>query len=121
MATLLLRPAATPIDWEIIKGESFTITVPVLDATNAPVTVDGWTAKAQVRRSEDEVVLHEWSTAQSNITVSGTSVQLAVIATATAAWTWTTALVSVVVYEPSTLKPHIIASGVIAALPEITQ
>jgi hypothetical protein len=121
MAALLLRPAATAIDWEIIKGESFTITVPVLDSSNAPVTVDGWSAKAQVRRSEDDAVLFEWSATASNITVSGTSVLLSVVGSATALWAWSAALVSVVVYEPSTAKPHVIASGTLAALPQITQ
>jgi hypothetical protein len=52
--------------------------------------------------------------------VAGTGVSLVVDAAETALWAWTTALISVVVYEPSG-KPHVIASGTIAALPEITQ
>lgn len=119
MAVLRLRPAATPIDWEIIKGETFDIHIPVLDATNQPVTVTGWTARAQVRRSEDDPVLHEWSAAASNITMAGTEVVLAVVGAATALWSWSDAQVSIEVYEPGG-KPHVIAQGPIRALPEIT-
>lgn len=121
MATLLLRPAATAVDWEIIQGcDSFSIVIPVLDANNNPVTVTGWTAKAQVRRSAGEPVLYEWSAASSNITCSGTNVTLAVTAAATAAWTWTDAQIQVVVTDLSS-QPHCIAAGAIHALPDITQ
>lgn len=118
-APLRLRPAATPIDWEIIKGESFNIVVPVLDATEAPVTVTGWTVKAQVRRSEDDPVLHEWSAAQSNATVGTTSVTLKVVGAATSLWPFQTAAISIEVYELDG-TPHVIATGTIRALPEIT-
>lgn len=121
MAPLLLRPAATEIDWEIIKGETFDIRVPVLDADGVPVDVTGWTAKAQVRRSEAEPVLHEWAAASANITCTGTHVVLAVLAAQTSLWEWTSARVSIEVYEPITSKPRVIAEGVIRALPETTK
>lgn len=121
MPPLLLRPAATEIDWEIIKGESFDIRLPVLDADGDPVDVDGWTAKAQVRHSEREPVLHEWSTTEANIACVGTAVVLSVLAAQTSPWEWTSALVSVEIYEPVTSKPRVIAEGVIRALPEITR
>jgi hypothetical protein len=120
VVALVLRPAATAIDWEIIKGETFDIVVPVLDATEAPATVTGWTVKAQVRRSEDDPVLHEWSAAQSNVSVGTITVTLNVLGAATSLWDWTSAAISIEVYEPGG-KPHVIASGTIRALPEITQ
>ena len=119
MPPLLLRPAATEIDWEIIKGETFDIHVPVLDKDDALIDVDGWTAKAQVRRSEHEAVLHEWT--GSTIECIGTDVVLHVLAAQTSLWTWASALVSIEVYEPITNKPRVIAQGVIRALPEITK
>jgi hypothetical protein len=120
MAVMTLTPAATAIDWEIIKGcDSFTIVVPVLDATNASVTVDGWSVKAQVRRTAGEPLLHEWSTADANASCSGTNVNLQVIASVTAAWTWTDAQMSIVVTDLVS-KPHCIAAGRIRALPDIT-
>lgn len=120
MATLVLAPAATAIDWSIIKGcDTYSVVVPVLDATGAPVTVDGWTVKAQVRRTAGEPILHEWSTADGNASCAGTNVTFQVIASVTAAWTWTDAQISVVVTDTSS-KPHCIAAGRIRALPDIT-
>ena len=57
--------------------------------------------------------------AQKSFAAAG--VTLAVDGAATSEWTWTDARVSVEAYEPLTGKPHVIAQGVIRALPEITQ
>lgn len=124
MAPTVLRPAALDIEWFVIKGETYDITVPVLDAAGVqlPATA-GYTAKAQVRRSENEPVLHEWSTAQSNLTVttSGSlTVTLNVIAAATSLWTWTDAFVSLDVTTPDG-KTKTIAEGPIHALPNRTR
>ena len=120
MGTVVLAPAATDIDWTIIKGsDSFTIVVPVLDATGAAVNVVGWTVKAQVRRSAGDPLLHEWSTADGNATCTGTQVNLAVIASVTANWTFTDAQISIVVTDTQS-TPHCIATGRIHALPDIT-
>jgi hypothetical protein len=121
MAPYTLRPAATEIDWEIIKGDQFDILVPVLDSDGVQVDVAGWTAKAQVRHSEDEPVLHEWSLDEGNIDCSVEGVTLNVIGSQTSLWDWTKALISIEVYEPITLKPRVIAEGTIRALPETTQ
>lgn len=121
MATLTLRPAATPIGWEIIKGcDDFTIVVPVLDATGALVTVDGWSVKAQVRRSETGPLLHEWSTAAGNASCVGTAAQLVVSSAVTAGWTWAEACISVVLTDLGG-KVHCIATGRVRALPDITR
>lgn len=121
MATLTLTPAATPIGWEIIKGsDDFSIVIPVLDATNTPVPVDGWTVKAQVRRSETGPLLHEWSTTAGNATCADTTVQLTVTSSVTATWTWTEAQISIVVTDLGG-RVHCIAAGRIRALPDITQ
>lgn len=122
MTIYTLAPSATSVDWTIIKGaDAFSIYLPVLDADNNAVTVDGWTAKAQVRRSDADPLLHEWSTTNGNLTLSGTQVRLIVDPVVTADWTFTDAQVSVVVYEPVTNSPHTIARGAIHALAEITQ
>lgn len=121
MAPFTLRPAATEIDWEIIKGDEFDIVVPVLDSDGVQVDVTGWTAKSQVRHSAREPVLHEWSIALGNLSCSAAGVTLKVIGAATSLWTWTNARVSIEVYEPVTNKPRVIAEGVITALPETTR
>jgi len=121
MPPFLLRPAATEIDWEIIKGDAFDILMPVLDSDGVAVDISTWTAKAQVRHSENEPVLHEWSLDEGNISCSVDGVTLNVIGSQTSAWTFTKALVSIEIYEPITLKPRVIAEGTIRALPETTQ
>lgn len=123
MAPFLLRPAATEIDWEIIKGDEFSILVPVLDSDGVQVDVTGYAAKAQVRHSEAEPVLHEWTTDgdDPNASCSADGVTLNVVGEATSLWEWTKALISIEVYEPITSKPRVIAEGTIRALPETTQ
>ncbi|MGL5910929.1 MAG: hypothetical protein ACRCZP_13055 [Phycicoccus sp.] len=118
---LLLRPAATPIDWEIIKGETFSIEMPVLDANDTPVLVGGWSVRAQVRRSERDPVVHEWSTALGNAAASGTTVTLAVVGAVTTTWAWSDGLLSIEVTEPASGPTHVIALGRVRALPEITR
>lgn len=120
MATEVLRPAATAIDWTILKGDSFDLVLPVLDAANQAVDITGWTAKAQVRRSAAEPVLHEWSAAENNLAIVGGEVVLQVIGSATSLWPWKTAQISVEVTDPDG-DPHTIAHGVVRALDEITQ
>lgn len=115
----LLRPAATDIEWWIIKGETYDIHIPVLDDDDQPVEVAGYTAKAQVRRSEHESVLHEWTGA--TIECTGTDVVLHVLAAQTSTWTWKDALVAIETYAPITGSPRVIAQGPIHALPEITR
>lgn len=119
MAPLPLRPAATDIEWWVIKGETYDIHLPVLDEDDEPVDVSAYTAKAQVRRSESDPVLHEWSGA--TIECVGTEVVLHVLGAETSAWRWTDALVSVETYAPLTAAARVIAQGRIHALPEITQ
>lgn len=120
MAPVRVVPAALYLEWELFKGDSFDLALPVLDKLNASVDVTGWTAKSQIRRSELEPVLHEWSTAAANIEVAGTDVVLIVDGTVTREWGFVTAQISV---EATDLdgKPHTIAYGTVRALPEITQ
>lgn len=119
MPPLVLRPAATDIEWFVIKGDQFDIHVPVLDEDGVAVDVTGYTAKAQVRRSEREDVLYEWTGAL--IECTGTEVVLHVLAAETSAWAWTDALVAIETYAPITGAPRVIAQGPIHALPEITR
>lgn len=76
-------------DLAINQGETTSIIFPVIDQNGQPVNVTGWTARAQIRETELTPVLYEWSAANSNITVSGTSVTLSVPAATSAVWMWT--------------------------------
>lgn len=119
MKPLVLRPAATPVEWQIVKGETYDIHVPVLDEQGDPVDVSAYTARAQVRHSERDPVLHEW--ADDTIECVGTEVVLHVRAEETSAWQFTSANFSIEIYAPVTSAPRVIAQGVIHALPEYTQ
>lgn len=118
-----LRPAATDIEWWIIKGETYDIHLPVLDEDGAAVDVSTYDVKAQVRRTEREAVLHEWSSTATSPNASSAvdGVTLNVLAAETSEWAWADALVSVEIYAPITGRPSVIAQGPIHALPEITQ
>lgn len=120
MAVVRVEPAALKFDWEFLKGDTFDLVVPVLDATNFPVDVDGWSVRSQARRSDDDPLLYEWSTALGNAEVSGTDAVLHVDGLITRAWTWRDALFSVEVVEPDD-TPHVIAYGALHALSNPTQ
>lgn len=71
------------------QGETSSLVFPILDEFGSPVTVTGWTGKAQIRaKPGGPAVLYEWSTAHSNITVTGTTVTLRVPAVDSAGWSW---------------------------------
>jgi len=78
-------------DLFINQGATWAVTFPVIDDNQQPLIVTGWTAMAQVRPKPDEPVLYEWSAANSNIVVSGSSVTLQVAAAVSSAWAWTDA------------------------------
>lgn len=122
MAPIVITPAATLLEWTLIKGDDFALELPVLDFAEQAVDMTGWTAKAQVRRSEVEPVLHEWTTegVSPNATITGSTLVLDVVGDVTTAWPWTSAQISVEVTEPDG-RAHTIARGTIRARAEITQ
>jgi hypothetical protein len=79
-------------DMYLNHGETTSIIFPVVDKDNQPVTVDGWTGRAQVRESETAPLLYEWTGSANNITVAGTSVTLSIPAADSTAWRWTQGL-----------------------------
>ena len=124
MAPIIIRAAATLIEWELIKGADNDLVLPVLDSADQPVDMAGWTGKAQIRRSAVEPVLHEWTTegANPNAEIDGTELMLHVVGSVTSTWGWTDAQVSVEVTEPAPSgRVHVIAVGTIRARQEITQ
>lgn len=122
MAPTVITPAATVLDWTLIKGDDFALELPVLDAAEQAVDMTGWTAKAQVRRSAVEPVLHEWTTegVTPNATIATSTLTLDVDGAITTTWGWSAAQISVEVTEPDG-RAHTIARGTIRARDEITQ
>lgn len=81
-------------DLQIKQGENWPTadspgTWPVLDASNQPLALVGYTAKAQIRDPYDGTLLHEWTVAAGTMTLSTGQIALTVPAATSAAWTWT--------------------------------
>lgn len=106
----------------INQGEAWSVTFPVIDANNNPMNVTGWTAKAQIRGAPGETVLYEWSAANSNITVSGTTVTISLTGAVSAAWTWIGINAEYDLYVTNLSgQPYRIAQGPVIVSPEVTQ
>lgn len=75
----------------INQGETYSVTFPVVDANGAPVNVTGWTARSQIRQTPVDAILYEWSAANHNIVVTGTTVTLTVSPADSSLWEWTSA------------------------------
>lgn len=103
------------------QGETSSLIFPVLDEFGAPVTITGWTAKAQIRSAPGiPTVLYEWSANNGNITVAGSSVTLRVSASDSAAWTWLTAEYDLILTDTNG-NVYRIAEGAVVVDPAITQ
>lgn len=107
---------ATRVEWELIKGDTSDLVVPVLDALGQLVDITGWSALAQAWRSPDDPIRYEWSTGAGNISASSAGVTLSVDGAVSRLWTWSNAHISVEVTDLAG-KPHVIAYGTVHALP----
>lgn len=115
-AVVRIPATATRIEWELIKGSTTDLVVPVLDALNQLVDVTGWSATAQAWRSADDPVLYGWSAGAANIATGAAGVTLSVSGAVSRLWTWSDAHISVIATGPDA-KPHVIAYGTVHALP----
>lgn len=111
---------ALAYDLLINQGETWSIIFPVVDVANKPVTVTGWTAKAQIRGSETASVLYEWSATFGNIVVGTTTVTLSVPAATSAAWWWTSGLYDLDLTDTAG-RIYRIAQGAVRVSPQITR
>lgn len=105
---------ALKYDMQINQGETWSITFPVFDSTGNPLTVDGWTARAQIRQETTSPgVLFEWSTALGNMTVAGTTVTLRLTPVDTATWYWHIGLYDIELSDPGGNITRIVEGNVI--------
>lgn len=116
LAVVRIPATATRIEWELIKGSSTDLVVPVLDSLDQLVDVTGWSALAQAWRSPDDPVRYEWSAGAGNIATGPAGVTLSVDGAVSRLWTWSDAHISVATTGPGG-KPHVIAYGTVHALP----
>lgn len=93
--------AALEYDLVINQGETWSIAFPVMDGAGAPLVVDGWHARAQVRPTISSAAVFEWNnTTAANAIVSGTSVQLKLDPRDTVYWAFATALYDLELTDP---------------------
>lgn len=105
---------------ELNQGETSALMFPVLDGFGAPVNVTGWTGKAQIRSAPHiPTVLYEWSAANGNITVSGTTVTLRVSAADSTAWTWLAGVYDLILTDTNG-NVYRIAEGAVEIDPAVT-
>jgi hypothetical protein len=113
--------AALQYDLPINQGETCSFTFPVFDGAGDPLTVDGWTAKAQIRRYPTSVIVfYEWSAANQNIVVSGSSITLQLSAADSAAWTWNNGCYDLDLTDPDSNVTRI-AEGAVRVSSEVTR
>lgn len=114
--------AALQYDMQINQGETWSITFPVLDASGTPLVVDGWTARAQIRKyaTTTGTPLFEWSTTIGNLTCAGTAVTLRLTPTDTATWSWGTARYDIELSDPGGHVTRLV-EGKVLVDPEVTR
>lgn len=90
----------------IAQGTTRTIIISgIVDSNGDPLTITGWSVRAQIRRLPDSPLLAEWVTGtptgtQGQATASGTEVRLQVPYAMSEAWTWRVATLHVEITEP---------------------
>lgn len=85
----------------IEQGTTSQYAWPVTDDDDNPLSLVGYTAVAQVRRSVDSsTVLHTWSTASSTILLQSSRVILVTPPATSLAWTWTKGVYDILITAP---------------------
>lgn len=88
----------------IFRGETFRRTFRYVDSDENPIDISNYTARMQIRATDDsDAVLHESTTENGDITISGPAgeVALKIQATDTADWTWVTGVYDLEIVSPS--------------------
>lgn len=94
---------------------------PIVDASGNPVDVTGWTVRSQVRAIPSaEVVLHEWSNANANVTLDPSGVTLHVAPEDSFAWTWLRGVYNILLTDLDD-NVYEIAQGSVSVDPSITR
>lgn len=108
-------------DLRVNQGETFRLSVPVLDDNGAPISLSGMAARGQIRRSTASTdVLYEWSVAAGNLTFDTNHVVLTIPAATSSAWLWRNAAWDL---ELTDLNGDVtrLTEGVVLVQPEITR
>uniref|UniRef100_UPI003F493DB7 hypothetical protein n=1 Tax=Pseudonocardia sp. CA-138482 TaxID=3240023 RepID=UPI003F493DB7 len=110
-------------DVTVPQGAAWSRAWNITDAAGNPLTVTGWSVRAQVRYSHSDTVLFEWNTAGGvgigSAQASGTTVTILLTGSESPAWTWTTAVYDVYLTDPGGVPTRIV-EGVFAVSQSIT-
>lgn len=109
-------------DLRINQGESFRVTIPVLDDAGDPVDVTSMVARGHVRAGQNAAdPLYEWSAGAGNLTLDVGIVILEVPAGDSTGWGWRSGLYDLEVTDPATSTTTRLVEGIVYVNPEITR
>lgn len=109
---------ALDYDLVVAAGKRFVRSFPVLDDdTGQPVSLDGWTARGQIReRATSPTVLHDLDP-----TPNGVNIEIAIPAAVSATWAWQAARYDIELLPPDGGDPIDFARGHVYVQPEVTR
>ena len=106
-------------DITIPQGAAWTRTWAITDAVGTPLTVTGWTVRAQIRYSHDDLVFFEWNTAGGAgigaASATGTTVTLHLSGTESALWNFTKAAYDIILKDPGGTPTRIVEGALTLA------
>jgi hypothetical protein len=112
---------ALRFDLKINQGETYRLSIPLLNSTNGPANVTGLTARGQIRETYHSTTkLYEWLPSLGNLETSTGSVALTVPATVSAAWTWQYGRWDLEVVDQANTVTRLV-EGYVFVIPEITR
>jgi hypothetical protein len=107
-------------DLRINQGETFRVSIPVLDEDGDPVSLSGMTAVAQARDLAADALLHEWTVVNSGIAFDAHKVVLKVPAATSSAWTWRDARYALELTDGSSNVTRLV-EGYVIVHPEVVR
>lgn len=111
-------------DVTIDQGSDYQLTIPVLDDAGQPATVDGYLARAQIRRTAgDPAVLHSFTDSGGGLFPSGSTVTWTVPASVSTAWAFRHGVYDLELVDNSGATPATtrLAEGRVVVNPETTR
>lgn len=108
--------SALKYDLVIEQGSTYRRTIPVLNDAGVPISLDGWTARGQIRRnygSPDVAYVL-------GLTVGDTDVELEIPAEDSSEWPWRSGVYDIEIVDADG-APTRLLQGTVTVLPEVTR
>ena len=108
-------------DLRINQGETFQLTIPVLDDDGSAASLTGFTAKGQIRsHAASPTVLYEWSATNANLAFEDNDVVLTVPAAHSSLWTFRTGVWAVELVDGAEVTSRLVG-GMVIVHPEVVR